>query len=68
MRSGARVDYFRMMTGAPRSETIEDPRRPGETLRVQRVEELYELLTCAECWQLPAVQRELERRFRSGLA
>jgi hypothetical protein len=65
-RSGARVDYYRMMTGPTRSETLENPRNPGETLRVLRVEQLHELITCAECWEDPAVRAALEGRFRSG--
>jgi hypothetical protein len=65
-RRGARVDYYRMVTGPTRAETIENPRNPEEKLRILHVEELHELITCSECWEDESVRSALEKRFESG--
>lgn len=65
-KSGATVDYYRTVTGTPRIETAEDPRNPGESIRVVRVDVLIDLFTCRECWADPAVQTALAESRRTG--
>jgi hypothetical protein len=55
-----------MVTGPTRAETFENPRKPGETLRILHVEELHELVTCSECWEDASVRDALEKRFQAG--
>ncbi len=64
-RTGARVDYYRTVTGPGHTEVREDS-RTGAPLRVLRVERTVELLTCRDCWEKPAVQAELAIARRSG--
>ena len=66
-RQGARVGYYRTVTGPGREELREDP-RTGSTVRVLRVERLVEFVTCSECWTKPAVQARLKGVRRSGFA
>ena len=66
-RSGARVGYYRTVTGPGREEVHEDP-RTGASVRVVRVERVVELVTCSECWRNPAVQVLLKEARRSGRA
>jgi len=65
-RTGARVDYYRTVTGPTRAETFENPKKPGETLRILHVEELHELVTCSGCWEDASVRAALEKRFQAG--
>ena len=65
-RRGARVDYYRTVTGVPRVETVEDPRREGQLIRTVRLEGVQELVTCGDCWSVPGVQRELADLRHSG--
>ena len=65
-RDGARVDYYRMVTGRTRTDSVEDPRSPGETMRVVHVTELSEVCTCRECWQTPETRAALDRLWRDG--
>jgi hypothetical protein len=65
-RTGAQVDYFATVTGVPREEIHESARQPGVSLRVLRVDELAELLTCCDCWGEPAVQSALHAARSSG--
>ncbi len=66
-RSGAVVGFFRTVTGVPRADSADDPRGRGHPLRVQRVEALFEIVTCAECWRSPTVRAALERARTSGV-
>jgi hypothetical protein len=65
-RDGARVDFYRMITGPTRAETVEDPKHPGELRRVLLVQALHELCTCRDCWASPAARGELERLWKEG--
>ena len=64
-KRGARVDYYRTVTGRARVESHEDP-RTGEAVRALRVERVVELLTCRDCWAMPAVQTSLKEARRTG--
>ncbi len=64
-RGGAKVDYYRTVTGAGRVETVADA-KSGSTTRVLRVERLLELVTCADCWPRRDVQAQLLEARRSG--
>ena len=66
-RNGARVGYYRTVTGPGREDVREDP-RTGSSVRVVRVERVVELVTCSECWREPAVQARLKEARRSGYA
>ena len=64
-RHGARVDYYRTVTGTGRDESREDP-RTGNSARVLRVEQLIVLRTCRDCWRRPEVQVLLKEARRTG--
>jgi hypothetical protein len=66
-RAGAVVGFFRTVTGVPRADSVDDPRQRGQALRVQRVDTLYEIVTCAECWRTPTIRAALELARRSGV-
>lgn len=66
-RHGARVDYYRTVTGPARAEQREDP-RTGEAVRVLRVERLLDFVVCRDCWQRPAVQANLKQVRQTGAA
>jgi hypothetical protein len=65
-RSRASVDYYRTVTG-PGKEEVREDLRTGESVRIFRVESVAALVTCSDCWPLPAVQAELLELRRSGL-
>jgi Fe-S-cluster-containing hydrogenase component 2 len=64
-RNGARVDYFRTFTGAGRVEMHEDP-KTDSLIRVVRVDELKEIVTCRTCWTRPAVRAKLKHALQTG--
>ncbi len=64
-RHGATVDYYRTITGEAREELREDS-RTGTRLRVLRVEQVRELITCRDCWALDSVQAALREARASG--
>jgi hypothetical protein len=66
-RSGASVDYYRTISGVPRVETYEDPRAAGRTLRAVRVDEVFEIATCSECWPDARIQGALAALRRDGV-
>ncbi len=66
-RDGASVDFFRTLTGVPRVESVEDRERTGQTLRVLRVDTLWEIVTCRDCFALAGVQAALASARRSGV-
>jgi hypothetical protein len=61
------VDYYRSVTGTPRVDFIEDPSGTGSSIRVVRVEEAHEILTCRDCWEVPSAKGALEEAWRTGL-
>ena len=65
-RTGAEVDYYRSVIGTPRVDLVEDPAGSGSRLRIMRVEGLREILTCRECWDVPAAQGALRRAWLTG--
>ena len=65
-RDQAVVGYYRTVTGTGRVETHEDT-RTGEVVRVLRVEQLFEFVTCRDCWSKPDVQAMLKESRRSGV-
>jgi hypothetical protein len=65
-RDGARVDFFRTLTGVPRVETLEDRERAGQTLRVLRVDTVVEIVTCRDCFADERVQAALAEARRTG--
>ncbi len=64
-RSGARVDFYRMVTGAGHVEVHEDP-KTDSLIRVLRVDELNEIYTCRSCWTRPDVRAMLKHALTSG--
>ncbi len=60
------MDFYRTVTGVPRVEAVEDPRREGQLVRSVRLEQLQEITTCSDCWRKPCVQVSLEEARRSG--
>lgn len=66
-RGGASVDFYRTVTGVPHVESVEDPHRSGQLLRVVRLERILELTTCSDCWEKAAVQLALKEARRTGL-
>jgi hypothetical protein len=66
-RDGAIVDFFRTLTGVPRVETVEDRERAGQTQRVLRVDTVFEIVTCRDCFARAAVQEALAAARRSGV-
>jgi hypothetical protein len=66
-RSGASVDFFLTMTGVPRAETVEDRERAGQTLRVLRVDTIFEIVTCSDCFEREGVRAALSEARRSGV-
>ncbi len=65
-REVATVDYYRTVTGTPRVDSIEDPSGSGAALRIVRVDEVRELLTCRDCWLTPSIQAVLDEARRTG--
>ncbi len=65
-RSSYRVDYYSMHTGdvEPLLVKVEEDEPPAV---FQRLLHPVEVVTCAECYKCPDVQRERERRFRPEL-
>ena len=64
-RHGARVDYYRTVTGPGREELRKDA-RTGEASRVLRVERLVDVATCRDCWGRPGVQASLKQLRQTG--
>lgn len=64
-RSGARVDFYRMVTGPGRIEVREDP-KTDSLVRVMRVDELSEIVTCRNCWTRPDVRVRLKHAWAAG--
>lgn len=64
-RTGARVDYFRTFTGAGRVELHQDP-KTDSPIRVVRVDELKEIVTCRTCWARPDVRAKLKHALHTG--
>ncbi len=60
------VDYYRTVTGTPRVDVTEDPSGSRSPLRIVRIEDLREFVTCRECWAAPAVQIALHEAWRTG--
>lgn len=64
-RHGARVDYYRTVTGPAREEQREDA-RTGDSIRVLRVERLVDVVICRDCWRRPGVQASLKQLRQTG--
>ena len=60
------MDFYRTVTGVPRVEAVDDPRREGQLMRSVRLERIQEITTCSDCWREPGVQVSLEEARRSG--
>ncbi len=60
------MDFYRTVTGVPRGEVVEDPRREGQRMRSIRLERVQEITTCSDCWRESGVQALLEEARRSG--
>ena len=64
-RHGARVDFYRTTTGLGRVEVHEDP-KTDSLIRLLRVDELREIVTCRTCWVRPDVRVKLKHALQTG--
>jgi hypothetical protein len=61
-RASYRVDYYSLHTGEVEESTV--AHESGSTFTYQKLVSVVHMITCADCYRKPSVQREREARFR----
>ncbi len=67
-RTAYRVDYYSLHTGDVEPVTMARPDDPSEAVTVLRLVQATNVVSCADCYRQPQVQRAREVRFRPELA